>query len=91
MLRACKRAQDPLESQYSSRLMVTNTTDARDEGWRAFRRTHGVRLHERDHGLLLLMNGKSCLEITPWLYRDEDTVQGWVHAFNRRGLQRGGA
>jgi hypothetical protein len=46
-----------------------------------------VRLRERYHGLLLPMDGKSCLEMMPWLYRDEDTVQGRVHAFNQRELQ----
>jgi hypothetical protein len=68
-------------------LTITNTTVTRDEVWRAFRRTHDVRLRERYHGILLLMDGKSCPEVAQWLYRDEDTVRGWVHAFNQEGLQ----
>jgi transposase len=66
---------------------ITNTTITRDEVWRAFRRTPDVRLRERYHCLLLLMDGRSCPEIAQWLYRDEDTVRGWVHAFNHEGLQ----
>ena len=66
-------------------LTITNTTVARDEVWRIFRRTHDVRLRERYHGSPLLMDGKSCPEVAQWLYRDEDTVRGWVHAFNQGG------
>jgi transposase len=68
-------------------LTITNTTVARDEVWRAFRRTHAVRLRERYHCMLLLMDGNTCPEIAQWLYRDEDTMRGWVHAFNTAGLQ----
>jgi transposase len=69
--------------------MVTmnNTTVPREEVWRAFRQTHDARLRERYHGILLLMDGKSCPEIAPWLYREEDTIRSWVHAFNQDGLQ----
>jgi transposase len=66
---------------------IRNTTITRDEVWRAFRRTPDVRLRERYHCLLLLMDGRSCPERAPWLSRDEDTVRGWVHAFNHEGLQ----
>ncbi len=66
---------------------ITDTTITRDEVWRAFRRTHDVRLRERYHCILLLMDGRGCPEIAQWLYRDEDTVRGWVHAFNHDGLQ----
>lgn len=68
-------------------LTITNTTVTRDELRRAFRRTHEVRLRERYHCMLLLMDGKTCPEIAQWLYRDEDTIRGWVHAFNTEGLQ----
>ena len=68
-------------------LTITNTSVTRDEVWRAFRRTHDARLRERYHCMLLLIDGKSCPEIAQWLYRDEDTVRGWVHAFNNEGLQ----
>jgi transposase len=66
---------------------MTNTPITRNEVWRAFRRTHDVRLRERYHCILLLMDGRSCPEMAQWLYRDEDTVRGWVHAFNHEGLQ----
>jgi transposase len=68
-------------------LTITNTTATREQVWMAFRQAHHVRLRERYHGILLLMDGKSCSEIAPWLYRDEDTIRGWVHAFNQSGLQ----
>jgi transposase len=68
-------------------LTITNTMVTRDEVWRAFRRAHEVRLRERYHCMLLLMDGKTCPEIAQWLYRDEDTIRGWVHAFNTEGLQ----
>jgi transposase len=66
---------------------ITNSMITREEVWRAFRRTPDVRLRERYHCILLLMDGRSCPEIARWLYRDEDTVRGWVHAFNSGGLQ----
>jgi transposase len=72
-------------------LTMTNTTVTRDEGWRACRRTHEVRLRERYHGLLLPRDDQRCPEVAQWLDRDGDTVRGWVPAFNprgRRGLER---
>jgi transposase len=73
--------------------MVTmiNTTVPREEVWRAFRQPHDARLRERYHCILLLSDGKSCPEMAPWLYREEDTIRSWVHAFNqggRQGLER---
>ena len=68
-------------------LAITNPTVTRDEVWAALRRTHDVRLRERYHCILLLMDGKTCPEIAPWFYREEDTIRGWVHAFNSAGLQ----
>jgi transposase len=67
-------------------LRLTNTTVTREQVWTAFRRTHDVRLRERYHAILLLMDGKSCSEIAQWLYRDEDTIRTWVFAFNEAGL-----
>ena len=68
-------------------LTITNTTVTRDEVWHAFRRTHDARLRERYHCMLLLMDGKGCPEVAQWLYRDEETIRSWVHAFNEAGLQ----
>jgi transposase len=67
-------------------LTITNTTVSRDAVWAAFRRTSDVRQRERYHSILLLMDGKSCPEIAQWLYRDEETIRSWVHAFNEGGL-----
>jgi transposase len=67
-------------------LTITNTTITRDEVWRAFRRTPDVRLRERYHCVLVVMDGKTCPEIAPWLYRDEETIRSWVQAFNTAGL-----
>jgi transposase len=67
-------------------LSLTNTTGTREQVWTAFRHTHDVRLRERDHTILLLMDGKSCSEIAQGCYRDEDTIRIWVHAFNEAGL-----
>jgi transposase len=66
---------------------MTNTTITRDEVWRAFRRTPDVRLRERYHCMLLLMDGRSCPDVAQWLDSDEDTVRGGVHAFNHEGRQ----
>jgi transposase len=68
-------------------MTITKTTITRDEVWRAFRRTPDVRLRERYHGLLLLMDGRSGPESAQWWSRDEATVRGWVHACNHEGLQ----
>jgi transposase len=67
-------------------LTMTNTTVTREQVWTAFRRTPDVRLRERYHSILLLMDGKSYSEIAQWLYRDEETIRGWVQAFNEAGL-----
>jgi transposase len=67
-------------------LTITNLRVTREQVWAAFRRTHNVRLRERYHCILLLLEGKSCPEIAPWLYRDEETIRAWVHAFNEAGL-----
>jgi transposase len=65
---------------------ITNTTVTREQVWIAFRRTPDVRLRERYHAILLLMDGKSCLEVARWLYRDEETIRAWVHALKEGGL-----
>jgi transposase len=67
-------------------LMITNPTVTREQVWAAFRRTQDMRLRERYHSILLLMDGKSCPEIARWLYRDEETIYTWVHALNEPGL-----
>jgi hypothetical protein len=48
-------------------LTMTNTAVTREPVWTAFRRTPDVRLRERYHSILLLMDGKSCPEIAQWL------------------------
>jgi transposase len=68
-------------------LTITHTTVTREHVWTAFRRPHEARLRERYHGILLLMDGKNCSEVAQWLYREEDTIRSWVHAFNQGGLQ----
>jgi transposase len=67
-------------------LTIANTSVTREHMWTAFRRTPDVRLRERYHTILLLMDGKSCPEVAQWLYRDEETIRAWVHAFNEAGL-----
>jgi hypothetical protein len=67
-------------------LTITNTSVTREQVWTAFRRTPDVRLRERYHTILLLMDGKSCPEVAQWRYLDEETVRAWVHALNETGL-----
>ena len=67
-------------------LTITTLRVTREQVWTAFRRTHNVRLRERFHCILLLMDGKSCPEIAQLRYRDEETIRAWVHAFNEAGL-----
>jgi transposase len=67
-------------------LTITNTMVTREHVWVAFRRTPDVRLRERYHCILLLMDGRSCPEVAQWLYRDEETIRTWVHGFNEAGL-----
>ena len=47
-----------------------------------------VRRQRKDHGIarcanaiLLLDDGKSCQEISDFLYLDDDTIQGWYKTF----------
>jgi transposase len=67
-------------------LNITNPMITREQVWAEFRRTRDVRLRERYHCILLLLDGKSCPEIAQWLYRDEETIRSWVHAVNQAGL-----
>jgi transposase len=67
-------------------LTITNPSITRERVGVAFRRARDVRLRERYHRILLVLDGKSCPEIAQWLYRDEETIRGWVHAVNTAGL-----
>jgi transposase len=67
-------------------LTITNTTVTREAVWQAFRGARDVRLRERYHAILLLLDGKTCPEIAQWLYHDEDTIRSWVHALHEAGL-----
>ena len=67
-------------------LTITNTTVDRRELWHAFRQTRDVRLRERYHCVLLVRDGRHCPDIAQLLYRDEETIRSWVHAFNEGGL-----
>ena len=67
-------------------LTITNTMMTREQVWAAFRRTPGVRLRERYHCILLVMDGRSSPEVAQWLYRDEETLRTWVHGVNEAGL-----
>jgi hypothetical protein len=69
-------------------LTMTNTSVTREQVWTAFRRTPDVRLRERYHTILLLRDGKRCLAVAQWLYRDEGTIRAWVHALHEAGLHR---
>ena len=68
-------------------LTISNASVTREQVWTAFRRAPDVRLRERCHAILLLMDGNSCPEVAQWLYRDEETIRAWVHAFNEAGLR----
>jgi hypothetical protein len=67
-------------------LSLTNTTVTREHVGAACRRPHAVRLRERSHPILLLMDGNSCSEIAPWRYRDEDPIRPWGQACNEAGV-----
>jgi transposase len=67
-------------------LTMTNTSVTREQVWTAFRRSPDVRLRERYHTTLLLRDGKRCLAVAQWLYRDEGTIRAWVHALREAGL-----
>jgi transposase len=68
-------------------LNISHPTVSREQVWAAFRQTRDLRLRERYHSILLLLDGKTCSEIAQWLYRDEETIRSWVHAVNQAGLQ----
>ena len=63
-------------------LKVTNPSVTREVVLSAFRRSHDVRLRERYHAILLLLDGKTCPDIAQWFYRDEETIRLWGHAVN---------
>jgi hypothetical protein len=61
-------------------LTITNTTVTRDELWRAFRRTHEVRLRERYCCMLLLMDGKTYPKIAQCLpeLHPQERIWKWL-------------
>jgi transposase len=65
---------------------MTPTAVTRAHVWAAFRRAPDVRLRERYHRILRLMDGKSCPEVAQWFYRDEETIRSWARAFHEAGL-----
>jgi transposase len=65
---------------------MTNTAVTREHVWATFRRAHAVRWRERDHSILLLMDGTSGPAGAPWRDRDEETIRSWVRAFTETGL-----
>jgi transposase len=67
-------------------LNISHPNVSLEQVWAAFRQTRDVRLRERYHSILLLLDGKTCSEIAQWLYRDEETIRRWVHAVNEAGL-----
>ena len=48
-------------------LTITNTSVAREAVLSAFRRSHDVRLRERYHAVLLVLDGKTCPDIASGL------------------------
>jgi hypothetical protein len=65
-------------------LKITHADVTRQDVWDAFRRCHDVRLRERYHAVLLLLDGHTCPDIATGLYRDEDTIRIW----NMRSMSR---
>ena len=49
-------------------------------------RSEEARYDHRLHGVLLVGQGLSCLEVAQLLGQDPVTVQRWVHRFNRSGF-----
>ena len=68
-------------------LKITHADVTWQTVWDAFRHCHDVRLRERYHAVLLLLDGQTCPDIAQWLYRDEDTICLWIHAVNEQGLE----
>lgn len=68
---------------------MMHMTVTREHVWTAFRRTPDVRLQERYHRILLLMDGKSWPAMAQWLSRDEETIRSGVRAFNEGGAPWG--
>jgi transposase len=67
-------------------LKITHPAVTREAVWNAFRRSHDVRLRERYHAVLWLLDGQTCPDIAQWLSRDEETIRLWIHAVNDQGL-----
>ena len=65
-------------------MCLTHPTLTRQEVWTTFRRTHAVRMRERSHCLVLLLDGKTGADSAPWLSRDAETSQRGGHAGRRQ-------
>ena len=63
-------------------LTITNTSVAREAVLSAFRRSHDVRLRERYHAVLLVLDGKTCPDIASGL------LDGSLHLYSE-GLPPG--
>jgi Homeodomain-like domain-containing protein len=66
-------------------LQLSHPTVTREAVWAALRHRHGVRLRERYHAVLRLLDGKTCPAIAQCLSRDAETMRLWMHAVNDQG------
>ncbi|MCG7850906.1 MAG: helix-turn-helix domain-containing protein, partial [Methanosarcinaceae archaeon] len=69
------------------RLTVDNSPEVIAQIQQEIHRNDDSRYDHRLHGILLVAQGKSCIEVASLLGHTPQTLENWVHAFNKDGLE----
>ena len=69
------------------RLTVNNSPEVIAQIQQEIHRNDDSRYDHRLHGILILAQGKSCIEVASLFGHTPQTIENWVHAFNKDGLE----
>jgi transposase len=69
------------------RLTIDNSLEVIKQIQQEIHRNDDSRYDHRLHGILLVAQGKSCIEVASLFNRTSKTLENWVHAFNEDGFE----
>jgi len=69
------------------RLIIDSSPEVITQIQREIHRNDDSRYDHRLHGILLVAQGKSCIEAASLLGHTPKTLENWVHAFDKHGFE----
>jgi transposase len=69
------------------RLTIDQSPEVIDKIQQEIHRNDDSRYDHRLHGILMVAQGKSCMEVASILGHTPKTLENWVHAFNKEGFE----